>query len=182
VGAAAAVLEYAKTTQCQDLDHIDRLTALGEHAVITLDANSRRNLEIDRRIDGSEQQTLYALLDTCRTPMGARALRRWLNAPLRDADRVRARQQAVAWLLDDVDLAMLRSALREVGDLERIVGRLALGRASPRDLARLRTALGQFPALTRTLGELRRPAWPRRARGSPSSPGTARRSPPKSTC
>jgi DNA mismatch repair protein MutS len=153
VGAAAAVLEYAKTTQCQDLDHIDRLTALGEHAVITLDANSRRNLEIDRRIDGSEQQTLYALLDTCRTPMGARALRRWLNAPLRDADRVRARQQAVAWLLDDVDLAMLRSALREVGDLERIVGRLALGRASPRDLARLRTALGQFPALTRTLGE-----------------------------
>ncbi|MEQ8483426.1 MAG: DNA mismatch repair protein MutS [Pseudomonadales bacterium] len=151
VGAAAAVLEYAKTTQCQDLGHIDRLTPLTEHAVITLDANSRRNLEIDRRIDGSEQQTLFALLDSCRTPMGSRLLRRWLNAPLRDQARVRARQQAVTRLLEDVDLDALRAGLREVGDLERIVGRLALGRVSPRDLTRLRTALARFPELTALL-------------------------------
>jgi DNA mismatch repair protein MutS len=145
VGAAAAVLEYAKATQCQDLAHIDRLVPHGEQATVTVDANSRRNLEIDRRIDGSEQQTLFAVMNSCRTPMGARLLRRWLNAPLRDLAQVRLRQQAVAWLLEQADLVGLRDSLREVGDVERVVGRLALGRASPRDLARLRSAIEQYP-------------------------------------
>ncbi len=151
VGAASAVLEYAKLTQCRDLQHIDRLVPLGEDSVITLDAHSRRNLEIDRRLDGSEDGTLFALLNTCRTPMGARLLRRWLNAPLRDPARVSARHEAVTRLQENVDLETLRRELREVGDLERVVSRLALGRASPRDLARLRTAIGQFPLLTRLL-------------------------------
>ncbi|MFU8817810.1 MAG: DNA mismatch repair protein MutS, partial [Pseudomonadales bacterium] len=151
VGAAAAVLEYAKLTQCQDLAHIDRLAPLGRESVIALDAHSRRNLEIDRRLDGSEDQTLYALLNTSRTPMGGRLLRRWLNAPVRDQQRVIERQQAIAHLLEQADLDGLRRELKEVGDLERVVTRLALGRATPRDLARLRAALGRFPALTRNL-------------------------------
>jgi DNA mismatch repair protein MutS len=76
VGAAAAVLDYAKLSQCQDLAYIDRLSAIGEDATVTLDAHSRRNLEIVRRLDGTEEQTLFTLLDTCRTPMGSRLLRR----------------------------------------------------------------------------------------------------------
>ncbi len=151
VGAASAVLEYAKLTQCRELEHIDRLVPLGEDSVITLDAHSRRNLEIDRRLDGSEDGTLFALLNTCRTPMGARLLRRWLNAPLRDPARASARHDAVAQLQETIDLETLRRELKEVGDLERVVSRLALGRASPRDLARLRTAIDQFPRLTRLL-------------------------------
>ncbi len=151
VGAAAAVLDYAQLTQCQELAYIDRITALGEASVITLDAHSRRNLEIDRRIDGTEDATLFALLNRCRTPMGARLLRRWLNAPSRDRDRVLARQDAVANLLEALDLDAVRRELDAVGDLERVVTRLALGRASPRDLARLRSALQHFPALSREL-------------------------------
>ncbi len=151
VGAAACVLAYAKLTQCQELDYIDRLVPLGENAVVTLDAHSRRNLEIDRRLDGSEERTLFALLDTCRTPMGARLLRRWLNAPVRDRDTVEARQDAVAALLDAGDLDAVRRELGDIGDLERVVSRLALGRASPRDLARLRSALLRFPTLTARL-------------------------------
>ena len=151
VGAAAAVLEYAKLTQCQDLAHIDRIVPLGRDSVIALDAHSRRNLEIDRRLDGSEEHTLYALLNTSRTPMGGRLLRRWLNAPVRDQQRVAERQQAIAHLLDQADLDRLRRELREVGDLERVVTRLALGRATPRDLARLRAAIAQFPVLVRSL-------------------------------
>jgi len=152
IGAAAAVLDYAQLTQCQDLDYIDRLQPLAHSSVITLDAHSRRNLEIDRRLDGSEDATLFALLNTCRTPMGARLLRRWLNAPSRDVEVVTARQQAVQTLLERLDLETVRQELDAVGDLERVVSRLALGRASPRDLARLRSALGRFPALTAELG------------------------------
>jgi len=151
VGAAAAVLGYAQLSQCQDLEYIDRLAPLAEHAVITLDAHSRRNLEIDRRLDGSEEQTLFALLNTCRTPMGARLLRRWLNAPSRDTAAVSERQDAVEALLAGLDLQALRAELAHIGDLERVVSRLALGRASPRDLARLRDAVARFPALTDAL-------------------------------
>ena len=152
VGAAAAVLGYAKLTQCQELGYIDRLVALGEDTVITLDAHSRRNLEIDRRLDGSEAGTLFALFNTCRTPMGTRLLRRWLNAPVRDRDVVQARQQAVGHLMEG-DLDAVRRELGSIGDLERVVSRLALGRASPRDLARLRSALSHFPTLTARLAD-----------------------------
>ncbi len=151
VGAAAAVLGYAKLTQCRELGYIDRLTPLGAHSVVTLDAHSRRNLEIDRRLDGSEEGTLFALLNTCRTPMGARLLRRWLNAPARDRRVVTQRQDAVAALLETLDVDAVRRELADIGDLERVVSRLALGRASPRDLARLRNALVRFPALTALL-------------------------------
>ena len=151
IGAAAAVLDYAQLSQCQTLDYIDRLVPLGESGVVTLDAHSRRNLEIDRRLDGSEDATLFALMNTCRTPMGARLLRRWLNAPSRDGGEVAARQQAVAALLEELDVDELRGELDAVGDLERVVSRLALGRAGPRDLARLRSALARFPHIRRCL-------------------------------
>jgi DNA mismatch repair protein MutS len=157
IGVAAAVLNYARLTQCQELGFIDRLVQLDHRAVIALDPHSRRNLELDRRLDGSEEQTLFALLNTTRTPMGARCLRRWLNAPVRSQTEVGARQAAVAALLDSVCLAELRRDLRELGDLERIVARIALQRPSPRDLARLRTALRQLPGLRRLLAELPSP-------------------------
>ena len=157
IGAAAAVLEYAQMTQCQKLDYIDRMIPLSQGEVIILDAHSRRNLEIDRRVDGSEDQTLYALLNTTRTSMGARCLRRWLNAPSRNLSLVLERQRAVNALLEECDLETLRALLHEVGDLERIVSRLALLRASPRDLARLRTALKQFAPLRETLAQCTAP-------------------------
>jgi len=151
IGATAAVLEYARQTQCQDLDFIDALHDLGTSDVIGLDASSRRNLEIDRRLDGNEDRTLFALLDETRTAMGSRLLRRWLHAPSRHLEVARERQDAVAELLERLDLTALGEILKGIGDLERVVGRLALGSSPPRDLARLREALAQLPELHRRL-------------------------------
>jgi DNA mismatch repair protein MutS len=150
IGVAAAVLEYAKQTQCQELAYIDRLTIISADNVVALDAHSRRNLEIDRRINGAEDATLYALFNTTRTPMGARLLRRWLHAPSRDRALVQGRQDGVAAVIES-GFESLRTLLKEVGDMERVVSRIALGSASPRDLARLRAAIGQFPGIRAAL-------------------------------
>ena len=152
VGATAAVLEYAKLTQCQDLGYIDRLQLVGSEETVVLDAQSRRNLEIDRRINGEEDATLFALFNTTRTPMGARLLRRWLNAPSRNRAQISSRQAGVAALIG-VEYESLRAQLKDVGDMERVVSRIALGSASPRDLGRLRSALEALPGLVNGLPE-----------------------------
>ena len=166
VGVTAAVLEYAKLTQCQDLAYIDQLRLVSNDETVALDAQSRRNLEIDRRLNGEEDATLYALFNTTRTPMGARLLRRWLNAPSRNRRRIGERQAGVAALID-VAYENLRSQLSEVGDMERVVSRIALGSASPRDLGRLRSALDALPGLVSGLpkedpasARLAATAWP----------------------
>ena len=146
VGAASAVLEYAKQSQRQDLVYIDRLITTQPDHVIVLDPQSRRHLEIDERADGSEQHTLFALLDSTRTAMGSRMLRRWLRGPTRMVSNIQQRQVAVA-ALGEQDPEPLRRVLGEVGDVERIVSRIGLGTATPRDLARLRDALSQLPAI-----------------------------------
>ena len=151
VGAAAAVLQYAKHTQCQELPHINTLLRLSGQDIVHLDAHSRRNLEIDQRLDGSEDATLFALMNTTKTAMGGRLLRRWLNAPRRDPQQASERHEAVASLIDNGDPDNIRSLLYNVGDLERAISRLALRSATPRDLVRIRSALTQFPALRREL-------------------------------
>jgi DNA mismatch repair protein MutS len=147
IGAAYAVLAYAQATQCQDLAHINRLRVIDESDSLTLDAHTRRNLELDRRIDGSETFTLYALLNTTRTPMGARLLRAWLHAPSRRPSVIQARLSAATTLVDGSTDETLRDLLDPIGDLKRITSRIALGSATPRDLAKLRTGLGQLPAI-----------------------------------
>ncbi len=156
VGAAAAVLEYAKSSQCRDLAFIDAMHRVAADDVVVLDPHSRRNLEIDRRVDGSEENTLFALFNTTQTPMGARLLRSWLAGPSRNAHTVEARQASVESLLG-ADNDNLRRLLKEVGDLERIVARVALGSATPRDLSRLRTGLGQVPDVKDFLQTLEAP-------------------------
>ena len=149
VGAAAAVLRYARDAQRQTLDYIDSLARAEGDDHVLLDPVTRRNLEIDTRLADDPSAgpggTLYGVLNTTRTPMGARRLRAWLHAPLRTPDRVRARHRAVTALLETRTFEQLGPWLSRVGDLERIVTRIALGNASPRDLARLRTALGVLP-------------------------------------
>ena len=159
VAAAAAVLRYAQDARRQTLDYIDALkgSAAGEH--IALDAATRRNLEIDVRFDGAGGAgTLYGVLNVTQTPMGARRLRAWLHAPLRDAGRVRQRQRAVAALLETGACEELPQRLKAVGDMERILTRVALGNASPRDLARLRSALETLPHIAATVAGLDAPA------------------------
>ncbi|TDJ24400.1 MAG: DNA mismatch repair protein MutS [Gammaproteobacteria bacterium] len=154
LGAAAAVLEYARASQGQELQFIDQMRLVSDDACIVLDAHSRRNLEIDQRLDGSSEHTLLAVLDTTRTPMGHRLLRAWLNAPLRDIAILQARQQAIGELQEAYLDEALREPLKRIGDLQRILTRVALRSALPRDLARLRDALAALPEVGQPLDEV----------------------------
>ena len=147
IAAAGAVLVYSQEMHGGALAHVLGLTVERPQDALHLDPATRRNLEITRALSGHDSHTLIAVFDTTRTAMGGRLLRRWLQRPLRDHQTLRLRQQAVAMLLARHDLGALRGALRRVHDVERIVTRVALGTARPRDLARLRDALGGLPEL-----------------------------------
>jgi DNA mismatch repair protein MutS len=151
VGAAGALLGYVQETQRSALPHLSGLRVENPAETIALDAATRRNLELDTHPSGRADRTLLGLLDVSITPMGARALRRWLLRPLRDQHVLRQRHQAVGSLLESGCHARLREILRRIGDLERILARVALRSARPRDLATLRDGLDAAPALREAL-------------------------------
>jgi len=147
ISAAGALLDYLKHTQRTALPHIQGLTVEQSAAFVQLDAATRRNLEIDLTLRGEPSPTLYSLLDTTETAMGARLLRRWLHHPLRDRQQIAARHEAIGELIDRQGHAELRLALRPIGDIERMTSRVALRTARPRDLSGLRESLRQLPVL-----------------------------------
>ncbi|CAG4899161.1 DNA mismatch repair protein MutS [Paraburkholderia saeva] len=149
-GAAGALLLYAAATQGQQLRHVRSLKVESESEYIGLDPATRRNLELTETLRGTESPTLCSLLDTCCTTMGSRLLRHWLHHPPRASAIAEARQQAIGALLDApaaASLDALRTALRQISDIERITGRLALLSARPRDLSSLRDTFIALPAL-----------------------------------
>jgi len=151
IGAGAAVLRYGRATQCQDLQFVNEIRLIRDDEYITLDAASRRNLEIDQRVNGALDHTLFSLFNTSKTPMGARLLRHWLNAPLRDQQQVRERQEWVTALLEEQVHTQLRKHLHGMGDLDRVLTRIGLGSASPRELNRLKATLCALPELLQIL-------------------------------
>jgi DNA mismatch repair protein MutS len=151
VAAAGCLLQYVRDTQRAQAPHIRMLTRERHEQGVIMDAPTRRNLEIETSLGARREYTLAALMDRCATPMGSRLLRTWLNRPIRDRATLLARQQGIAVLHEQATTAALASLLAEVGDLERILARVALRSARPRDLAQLRDGLGQLPALKRSL-------------------------------
>lgn len=143
--AAGCLLQYAKDTQRTTLPHIRSITMEREQDSIIMDAATRRNLEITQNLAGGAENTLASVLDCTVTPMGSRMLKRWLHMPVRDTRVLLERQQTIGALQDFT--ARLQPVLRQVGDLERILARLALRTARPRDLARMRHAFQQLPEL-----------------------------------
>ncbi len=150
IAASGALLAYLKDTQRAALPHLTSVHMERASDGLALDAATRRNLELDFHPDGRDGHTLLGVLDRCAMPMGSRLLRRWLNRPLRDHRVLRLRCQAVAALMEDRAAGPLREVLHGLGDVERIVARIALRSARPRDLASLRDALEAAPAI-RTL-------------------------------
>ena len=153
IAAAGALLDYVKHTQRTTLPHINGLSVEQSSQFVQLDGATRRNLEIDQTIRGEASPTLYALLNTTQTAMGARLLRYYLHHPLRDLNTVSARHNAVSALMQ-TDEAILRTALRNIGDIERITTRIALRTARPRDLSALRDSLSQLPTLQAALANV----------------------------
>ncbi|ABM62421.1 DNA mismatch repair protein MutS [Halorhodospira halophila] len=153
VTAAGALLQYLNETQRAALPHVGALTVESRDEAITIDAASRRNLEIEHNLSGGTEHTLASVIDTSVTAMGGRLLRRWLQRPLRRRETIAARHAAVAALADGA-FADVRSTLEGCADVERILARVALGTARPRDLTGLRDALERLPQLQILLGQL----------------------------
>lgn len=151
IGAAGALLEYVKHTQRAALPHINAISVETTNDTIQLDAATRRNLEIDQTLRGEAAPTLYALLNTTKTAMGARLLRHWLHHPLRNQNLVLKRHDAVAELLQTTTYQALQTHLKSVGDIERMTARIALKTARPRDLSGLGISLMQLPLLQSAL-------------------------------
>jgi DNA mismatch repair protein MutS len=157
IGAAGALLQYVQETQKAALPHLTGLRSENPDETLILDAATRRNLEIDRSISGSHDFTLLSVIDRCVTHMGSRALHRWMTRPLRQKPALEARYQAVASLLDDGGYKTLRDALKDIADMERILARVALRSARPRDLVGLSQSLSALPGIQDSVDALEAP-------------------------
>ncbi len=154
IAAAGCLLQYAKETQRTALPHIRSLALENREESVVLDAASRKNLELTSNMNGGREHTLAAVLDHTATAMGSRLLGRWINRPLRSLEKLQARQAAITALKEGVHFESLYPVLKNIGDIERILARVALKSARPRDLARLRDALQQLPQLQQLLSTI----------------------------
>ncbi len=154
--AAGAILQYIKETQYGDVSQINAIRVYTTGTYMFLDPQTRRNLELLEGSSGKEKGALIGVLDQTRTPMGARLLRRWLSQPLLEIDTLNQRFDAVECCVNNTIMrAELRQALKDIGDMERIVTRIIQGIsvATPRDLTHLRQALQALPAAIAVVGE-----------------------------
>ena len=151
IASAGALLQYAKDTQRSALPHIQSIMVEHKDDSVLIDGATRRNLEIDINLTGGTTNTVVEVLDKCATPMGSRLLKRWLHTPIRDLNEIQARQQVVTELKKEQAYDTFESPLKKIGDLERILSRVALRSARPRDLLRLRFALEAVPELNSLL-------------------------------
>lgn len=147
IPAAGCLLDYVRETQRTAMPHIRSLVHERREDSVILDAATRRNLEIDINLSGGDKHTLLWVLDKTKTAMGSRLLRRWLNRPLSDREVLEQRQTAISTLLTDYRFEQFREALKPVGDMERILSRVALRSARPRDLSRLAQSLNALPEI-----------------------------------
>lgn len=148
LGVAAALIRYAKAMLSADLSHVDSMKVVHHHDHLMLDASTRKHLEIDRHPEGRHEHTLVGLMDTTQTPMGSRELKRWLTQPITNHGILEQRFDAIDVLMASAAIEAFTDQLRGLGDLERILTRVSLRTARPRDLSTLRDGLARLPAIT----------------------------------
>ena len=149
--ATAALLTYLHDTQRTELVHFSRPKHIREDDRIILDQTTQKNLELIRTLRGERRHTLLWVLDRTSTAMGSRELARWITAPYRDGDVPQRRLTNVRELIDSGLITIITDHLKRIGDLERIVARIGLQSARPRDLTRLRDSLKELPELKERL-------------------------------
>jgi DNA mismatch repair protein MutS len=157
ISAAGALLQYVRDTQRTALPHVRALRVEEQGEALSLDAATRRNLELEHTQGGNERATLIAQLDSTATGMGARTLRRWLGRPVGNRGLLRRRYQAIGTLIAARGFEPLQSLLGAVGDFERILGRVALRSARPRDLVQLRASLAALAPVRSALARFDSP-------------------------
>ena len=157
VAAAGALLQYVSDTQKASLPHLQAITVERREDAVIMDGPTRRNLELHASLSGHDQHTLAGVMDRCQSPMGSRLLRRWIQRPLRDPAVLKGRYQAVDAMITGGADDVLQPLLHGIGDIERILARVALRSARPRDLRQLCEALSRLPALRKQLSSIQSP-------------------------
>ncbi len=155
--AAGALLQYVIDTQKASLPHLTSIGVQLRDDAVIMDGPTRRNLELEESLSGHHRHTLAGVMDRCRTAMGSRLLRRWIQRPLRDTAILRARFQALDTMISGGHVDALQEQLGGIGDAERILARVALRSARPRDLRALSDALGRLPDLQRQIAAIESP-------------------------
>ncbi len=151
IAAAGALLQYVTDTQKAALPHIQSIKLERREDAVVMDGPTRRNLELEVSLSGMHEHTLAGVMDHCQTAMGSRLLRRWIQRPLRDTSVLMARYQALDAMITSGAVDALQEALHGIGDVERILSRVALRSARPRDLRQLCVALSRLPDLRHQL-------------------------------
>jgi len=145
--AAGCLINYARETQRTSLPHISKLSVEQRDQAVILDAATRRNLELDRSLSDQHDFTLAAVLDNCTSCMGSRLMRRWINRPLRDVSILNQRFDCIEEIVLKQTYTTIQPLLQSIGDIERILTRIIMGSARPRDLTTLRQSLTTLPEL-----------------------------------
>ncbi|WP_264695540.1 DNA mismatch repair protein MutS [Candidatus Nitrosacidococcus sp. I8] len=156
ISAAGGLLQYIHDTQQIHPPHIQKIQIEWQETSIIIDPNTRYNLELERSINGDVSHTLISILDNTATSMGGRLLRRWLHRPVRNHDLLRERQQTINVLLESGSIEKLQKLLHHISDIERILARVALRSARPRDLVQLRETLFLLPEVQKILSPLQK--------------------------
>lgn len=153
-GAAGSLLYYVHETQRSALPHIQAIRHECRDDSLILDAATRRNLELEYNLSGQHQHTLAGIIDHTATAMGSRMIRRWIQRPIRNHMQLGERYQCIETLLNHQAHQTLHETLKGIGDIERILSRIALKSARPRDLTALRNSLEQLPVIHALLENL----------------------------
>jgi len=157
IAAAGALLQYVTDTQKAALPHLQSIAVERREDAVIMDAPTRRNLELEESLSGHHEHTLAGVMDHCQSSMGSRLLRRWIQRPLRNPDVLKGRYQAIESMLTRAANEKLQVLLNGIGDVERILSRVALRSARPRDLCQLARALSRLPEIRQQLAELESP-------------------------
>lgn len=146
VRTAGAIVQYLKETQPDALNLLTSLRSYSLNEFMTLDASTRRNLELDETLRGERKGSLLGTLDTTITPMGKRLIHQWVSQPLLSVDKIVHRQKGVQYFFDNGMMrAEIRAALKPIADLERLINRVIAGQAQPRDMVAMRNTLTELP-------------------------------------
>jgi DNA mismatch repair protein MutS len=146
--AAGAVMNYLQETQKANLFHLKKITPHEVGDFMMLDASTKRNLEILSSIAGETSSSLFSIIDRTQTPMGGRMLKKWISSPLKKVEPIQKRLAAVAEFFANEHVRRKLSAdLAHVGDLERLIAKLATGRANPREVNHLKNTLASIPQI-----------------------------------
>ncbi len=156
VSVAGSLLQYLIDTQKNSLSHLKTISLRSNQQTMLLDGSTFRNLEIMQNIrDGSARGTVFSVLDLTTTAMGSRLLKRWLREPLLTIPLIEKRLSAVESLTKEVIVREeIRDLLKSIADLERLIGRINYGIATPRDLLSLRNSLQLLPQLEKEISTL----------------------------